>query len=289
MPTTSSTDVAPSAPTHGSGKFFSRKASIFHSGRSRADRDSASTPASPPSGSAGVGVGVGLGGGTGAAASLLPPARLVKHQKNKSSEGGASSGSGTPGEAPSPPRSRKKSRHSLSSSVTDFGNALRRSASLRSNSGRSPTSPSGHHPYGSGGLTPDGLERPQIGISKSTLSLSSFTRRKKSIESIKSLRLGASGTLPPEGTYPAFEGPRSGSASMSGIQMRQAAPRPTGTSQSNIGFGESKSSMAGSAPTIPALPTGATAPGMPNPNATFNHIHDMAAKRLNTLDYLRKA
>ncbi|KAF2100469.1 hypothetical protein NA57DRAFT_37087 [Rhizodiscina lignyota] len=48
--------------------------------------------------------------------------------------------------------------------------------------------------------------------------------------------------------------------------------------------------MSGSAPLVPALPAGAAAAaGIQNPNVTFNHIQDTAAKRINTLDYLRKA
>jgi hypothetical protein len=41
---------------------------------------------------------------------------------------------------------------------------------------------------------------------------------------------------------------------------------------------------AGLAPAAPiAVPTG------PNPNAVFQHIHELASKRISTLDYLRKA
>ncbi|KAI9798302.1 MAG: hypothetical protein M1833_004874 [Piccolia ochrophora] len=37
-----------------------------------------------------------------------------------------------------------------------------------------------------------------------------------------------------------------------------------------------------------ALPA-TSAPGVQNPNVTYQHIHDMASKRISTLDYLRKA
>ncbi|KAJ9656955.1 hypothetical protein H2201_008358 [Coniosporium apollinis] len=57
--------------------------------------------------------------------------------------------------------------------------------------------------------------------------------------------------------------------------------RPPGTAQSNVNFGQSNGSLGPPAPVLPSA-------NSPNPYATFQHIHDMASKRIATLDYLRK-
>lgn len=207
----------------------------------------------------------------------------------------------------SPPRRTHRtasSRHSLSSSVTEIGASIRRSASLRSASARSPSSTTLNF---TGTATPDSgsSSNPQSATSSRpplTHSLSTFSRRKKSIESIKSLKLTSS---PPDSSYPAFDlgtaaKPPMSAMSMTAVQLREQPRRPIGTSQSNLGFGEGgnsnfKGMMAGSAPVVPALPPGAASVasgpggGLQNPSVSFTHIQETAAKRINTLDYLRKA
>ncbi len=61
--------------------------------------------------------------------------------------------------------------------------------------------------------------------------------------------------------------------------------KPPSTAQSNQSFGHDAS---GHAPALPPVPSGLTG-GLQNPNITYQHIHDMASKRISTLDYLRKA
>ncbi|KAI9711078.1 MAG: hypothetical protein M1812_007272 [Candelaria pacifica] len=63
------------------------------------------------------------------------------------------------------------------------------------------------------------------------------------------------------------------------------AGKPPSTSQSNQSFGHDGSSHT---PALPPVPSGLTG-GLQNPNIIYQHIHDMASKRISTLDYLRKA
>ncbi|KAH0552961.1 hypothetical protein GP486_006840 [Trichoglossum hirsutum] len=57
--------------------------------------------------------------------------------------------------------------------------------------------------------------------------------------------------------------------------------KPPGTSHSNTGF-----SASGAGPTVPIV---STANGLASPHVVYQHIHEMASKRISTLDYLRKA
>ncbi|KAF1988079.1 hypothetical protein K402DRAFT_329752 [Aulographum hederae CBS 113979] len=61
--------------------------------------------------------------------------------------------------------------------------------------------------------------------------------------------------------------------------------KPPGTSHSSAGFGQG-----GSLATIPSNATmSSMSNGVPNPNFALQSMHDLASKRISTLDYLRKA
>ncbi|KAI9696954.1 MAG: hypothetical protein M1836_004915 [Candelina mexicana] len=63
------------------------------------------------------------------------------------------------------------------------------------------------------------------------------------------------------------------------------AGKPPNTAHSNQNFGHDG---LGLAPALPPVPTGLIG-GLQNPIIIYQHIHDMASKRISTLDYLRKA
>ena len=58
--------------------------------------------------------------------------------------------------------------------------------------------------------------------------------------------------------------------------------KPPSTAHSNASFAQSTNTLPAAAPSVPA------APGAYNPSTVFQHIQDMASKRISTLDYLRK-
>ncbi|KAF2142510.1 uncharacterized protein K452DRAFT_249261 [Aplosporella prunicola CBS 121167] len=159
-------------------------------------------------------------------------------------------------EAVSPSRRKTgSSRHSFASSVTDFGSNLRRSASLRS----------GHsaHSHNDDKREPD---KPQSNASKAVLSIHNLTRaRQKSHDHLA--------RSPPDPHDPKMAGV--------GPMHPLLASRPPATSASNAPFGQS-------APLAAPANIGPLAGGH-NPNAIYQHIHDMSSKRISTLDYLRKA
>jgi hypothetical protein len=179
------------------------------------------------------------------------------------------------------PRKKSHSRHSSFglTSLSDIASAtssLRRSVSLQSNS-----RPSTSHSYLHSKSPSDTLalsyspERAPHGshtASRPTLSISTFTRKQKSAENVRSH---------PDRT-PLSSVDANGSVGMAAVPLRHpTSARPIGTSHSNVGFGQGSAMLAPPA-TVP-LPSG------PNPMAVFQHVHDMASKRISTLDYLRKA
>ncbi|KAL9611619.1 MAG: hypothetical protein Q9167_003734 [Letrouitia subvulpina] len=65
---------------------------------------------------------------------------------------------------------------------------------------------------------------------------------------------------------------------------RPGTSKPS-TAQSNVSFGQGGNSAAHPPPSLPP-PVGG---GLQNPHTVYQHIQDMCAKRVSTLDYLRKA
>ncbi|KAJ9642483.1 hypothetical protein H2199_004864 [Coniosporium tulheliwenetii] len=111
---------------------------------------------------------------------------------------------------------------------------------------------------------------------KPTLSVSTFTRRQKSSENVqKEASLFSKSPL-------SASDPKA-TVGMTAVPLRHPhqSGRPPGTAQSNVNFGQSNGSLGPPAPVLPSA-------NSPNPYATFQHIHDMASKRIATLDYLRK-
>ncbi|MCJ1275220.1 hypothetical protein MMC21_003021 [Puttea exsequens] len=68
--------------------------------------------------------------------------------------------------------------------------------------------------------------------------------------------------------------------------FRSEYGKPPSTSQSNMSFGAGGNNV--TVPT-PALPPAPAHSGTQNPNVIYQQIHDVASKRISTLDYLRKA
>lgn len=71
-------------------------------------------------------------------------------------------------------------------------------------------------------------------------------------------------------------------------------PKPAGMISSGLSRRDTKSSHAGqNQDIVPPLPTpvvsGGGSMGPQSAGAIYQHIHDMASKRISTLDYLRKA
>lgn len=60
--------------------------------------------------------------------------------------------------------------------------------------------------------------------------------------------------------------------------------KPPSTSHSSVGFGQGGNGAL-PVPSLPPAPLGTA----PNPSTTYQQIHDVASKRISTLDYLRKA
>ncbi|KAF2461340.1 hypothetical protein BDY21DRAFT_383419 [Lineolata rhizophorae] len=188
-------------------------------------------------------------------------------------------------------RRRHSSRHSLSASVTDIGTSLRRSASLRSSSSSS-------HGASQPSTIPSILRvPPSTNASSSTTSttassgsslsrplLSLSFRRKRPLNG-NSSSSSAAGVDPPQSdditALPQTDRRPSTSHSMAVPLMHP--PRRQGTApHSNAGFGHG-----GLGPPAPIV-SSSSASGH-NPHAVFQHIHEMATKRISTLDYLRKA
>lgn len=61
--------------------------------------------------------------------------------------------------------------------------------------------------------------------------------------------------------------------------------KPPGTSHPAFSLGQSGGGASLAPPNIPSSSIG----GPQNPNVIYQHIHDIAPKRISTLDYLRKA
>ncbi|KAI4919345.1 hypothetical protein J4E90_001478 [Alternaria incomplexa] len=189
--------------------------------------------------------------------------------------------------AATPPRRRHaSSRHSIASSVTDLGSTLRRSrsASLRTNA--SASSSHKRTPSATLALTysPEKAPVPAsvTNASRPALSISTFSRSKqKSSENVKTE--GGSVQQPQAQVYEksplsAVDKPKTPFGNMAVPIPLRHPPSQKEILQANQ---QSNRTLAPAAP-IP-VPNGS------NPNLVFQHIHELASKRISTLDYLRKA
>ncbi|OAG14727.1 hypothetical protein CC77DRAFT_948308 [Alternaria alternata] len=190
-----------------------------------------------------------------------------------------------PPRVPTTPQRRRQassSRHSIASSVTDLGSSLRRSrsASLRTNTSDSTAKSSSSHkrlPSATLALTysPEKAPVPNTtsNASRPALSISTFSRNKqKSSDNVK--------TDPVHDKSPlsAVDKPKTPFANMAVPMPLRHPPSQKEILQANQ---QSNRTLAPAAP-IP-VPNGS------NPNMVFQHIHELASKRISTLDYLRKA
>lgn len=185
---------------------------------------------------------------------------------------------------PTTPQQRKPaSRHSIASSVTDIGSSLRRSrsASLRTNTSAGTTSTSSHRrtPSATLALTYSPEKTPNAATSngsRPTLSISTFSRSKqKSSENVKPD--GTNAQVYEKSPLSAVDKPKT----PFGMAVPMSARHPPSQKDILQANRQANTQLAPSAP-IP-LPNGA------NPNVIFQHIQEMASKRISTLDYLRKA
>ncbi|KAI1607451.1 hypothetical protein PtrCC142_000396 [Pyrenophora tritici-repentis] len=176
------------------------------------------------------------------------------------------------------------SRHSIASSVTDLGSQLRRSrsASLRTNTSDSTAKTSSSHkrtPSATLALTysPEKAPVPHGASShpsRPALSISPFARNKqKSSENVKSDTAHVYEKSP----LSAVDKPKTPFGMAVPMPLRHP-PSQKEILQANQ---QSNRTLAPAAP-IP-VPNGSS------PNIIFQHIHELASKRISTLDYLRKA
>jgi hypothetical protein len=193
----------------------------------------------------------------------------------------------SPARVPTTPQKRRQaSRHSIASSVTDLGLQLRRSrsASLRTNTsdGTGKTS-SSHKRTPSATLalaySPEKAAVPNAvgNASRPALSISTFSRNKqKSSENVRPDG-GGQAQVYEKSPLSALDKPKTPFGMAVPIPLRHP-PSQKEILQANK---ESNRTLAPAAP-IP-VPNGS------NPNIIFQHIHELASKRISTLDYLRKA
>ncbi|KAF1973157.1 hypothetical protein BU23DRAFT_507174 [Bimuria novae-zelandiae CBS 107.79] len=206
-----------------------------------------------------------------------------------------------------PPRRKHAPRHSISSTLGDIGTSLQRSrsASLRTNdssgtaSNTSTSRTSSHKRTPSANLaTSLSPEKPSTangsaaaGPSRPALSISTFARstKQRSAENVRpDTGAGAGGRQgydkeplsavdKPKTPFGRARFPSNNNDPQPGLRRQDTAGTTYGGSTMNYNAGG-----LGPAAPIP-LPTGA------NPNVIFQHIQEMASKRISTLDYLRKA
>ncbi|RYN33142.1 hypothetical protein AA0114_g12017 [Alternaria tenuissima] len=190
-----------------------------------------------------------------------------------------------PPRVPTTPQRRRQassSRHSIASSVTDLGSSLRRSrsASLRTNTSDGTAKTSSSHkrlPSATLALTysPEKAPIPNTtsNASRPALSISTFSRNKqKSSDNVKT------DSVYDKSPLSAVDKPKTPFANMAVPIPLRHPPSQKEILQANQ---QSNRTLAPAAP-IP-VPNGS------NPNMIFQHIHELASKRISTLDYLRKA
>ncbi|KAI9714384.1 MAG: hypothetical protein M1820_000345 [Bogoriella megaspora] len=167
---------------------------------------------------------------------------------------------------------RESSLHSLTHSVTDFSTSVRRSISLRSPTDSLPSetrdSPLGNPPTS---ISPKKRSASAAGHYKSTLPVPAFARKKKSYEGSDQEGTGSR----VKGILAAPFGPKPKTSEMVNQSGNAYASTFTHTQTGSTLGGPMSMSTSNS--------------GAQNPNLVYQHIHDMASKRISTLDYLRKA
>ncbi|RYN22686.1 hypothetical protein AA0121_g11017 [Alternaria tenuissima] len=191
-----------------------------------------------------------------------------------------------PPRVPTTPQRRRQassSRHSIASSVTDLGSSLRRSrsASLRTNTSDGTAKTSSSHkrlPSATLALTYSPEKAPinntTSNASRPALSISTFSRNKqKSSDNVKT-----DPVYYDKSPLSAVDKPKTPFANMAVPIPLRHPPSQKEILQANQ---QSNRTLAPAAP-IP-VPNGS------NPNMVFQHIHELASKRISTLDYLRKA
>ncbi|KAF1849785.1 uncharacterized protein K460DRAFT_270497 [Cucurbitaria berberidis CBS 394.84] len=203
----------------------------------------------------------------------------------------------SPPRVPTTPQKRRQaSRHSIATSLTDIGAQLptSRSASLRTNTsagtGGSASTEGGslgvrlgsrdshshrRTPSANMALTYSPEKAMATAPSLPALSIPTFSRnRQKSSENVK-----------PEGGGQAYEKSPLSAVDKPKTPFAMAVPMPLRhpPTQKEI-LQANQQSNRGLAPAAP-LPT----PNGANPHIIFQHIHELASKRISTLDYLRKA
>ncbi|OCK91000.1 uncharacterized protein K441DRAFT_616782 [Cenococcum geophilum 1.58] len=255
-------DSTSSQHLHGGG-IFARKGSLFGGARNKGTTSTNSTPSTQP---------------TQSAQPVQPAIPKVNPTTTAPilNNGHASNASFSP-----PRRKPASSRHSLSSSVTDFGSSLRRSASLRTTS----TSSSSHKKTSSTAtlaLSFSPEKGPASNASRPSLSIATFSRRQKSAENMKPPEGGGGPAAFSKAPLSAVEPPKT-PFGMS-VPLRYP-PSQKQLQAQQINYGQFSGTLGPPAP----IAIGPTASGSHNPGVVFQHIHEMASKRISTLDYLRKA
>ncbi len=197
-----------------------------------------------------------------------------------------------PARVPTTPQRRRQpssSRHSIASLSTDLGSQLTRSrsASLRTNTSDGTAKTSSSHkrtPSATLALTysPEKAPVPSTlsNASRPALSISTFSRNKqKSSDNVKA-EGGVQGQAHVYEKSPlsAVDKPKTPFSSMAVPTPLRHPPSQKEILQANQ---QSNRTLAPAAP-IP-VPNGS------NPNIVFQQIHELASKRISTLDYLRKA
>ncbi|KAF2709384.1 hypothetical protein K504DRAFT_481807 [Pleomassaria siparia CBS 279.74] len=200
----------------------------------------------------------------------------------------------TTASAPStPPRRKHSSRHSISSSVTEITNSLRRSrsASLRTDTSSGTASSHKRTPSDTLALSVSPEKNATANAtsaasatSRPALSISTFARnnRQKSSENVK---IAEGGTRQPYEKSPlsAVDNPKTPFAMSAPLRYPPAQKEPSqGLQRQQSQYGGAYNGALQPAANISLA-------GSATPNVIFQHIHEMASKRISTLDYLRKA
>ncbi|KAL6707177.1 hypothetical protein ACN47E_004724 [Coniothyrium glycines] len=257
--------------------FFSRRPSLFGGAKSRPPKHSAASTAPtalPPALAPAA---------APPALQLLPPPAVARSGLEPTTPA-TREGDIVPQLHSPPQRRRPGSRHSIASSVTDLGSQLprSRSASLRTNTSHGTASSSSHTRTPSATLaltySPEkaAVPNPAPTASRPALSISTFSRSKqKSAENVK----------PDGSTLPVYEKSPLSAVDRPKTPFAMAVPMPIRypPSQKEILAANQQSNKA----LGPAAPISGAANA--NPHVIFQHVHEMASKRISTLDYLRKA
>lgn len=290
------TDPPAPAQHHHQGSIFSRRPSFF-GGRHRLPKTPTSSqlptvvqakpsPSPPPTLKPPIFISP-----IGSAEALLGQSNHPSQYEPASKEPSGSSLS-TP-----PRRKHASSRHSISSTLGDLGTTLQRSrsASIRTNdssgnaSSISQTSSHRRTPSATLALSLSPEKNPPLpnGAPPQTrpaLSISTFSRSSKQ-KSAESVRPGDAASRQGYDKAPlsAVDNPKTPFAGMA-IPLRYPTAQKENQQNRRQESGNMNYNAAGLGPAAPiAMPSGS------NPNVIFQHIQEMASKRISTLDYLRKA